>query len=347
VILRLFNFWYGDFFGSVTFQFMEPPLMKVIKKAAACLLGAATLLSPGYGEIYINDLMSLSGFIDMSYVNNDPKGGTDTSTATLDQIEFDFMFDFGEGFSAQIDIEGQSDNTNVNGNEYEVDVEQAFFNYQLTDEFSMKAGRFLAYSGWETEEPTGLFQYSGTGYGGLFYGGYQTGVSAMYSGAMVDFGLSVVDDIAQPTTGSGNAKDLAIEAMVAFHPTEAITVKAFYLTDETAGVDTDVINVWASYAVGGFTFAAEYGTNETGTAESDGFLLMGNYAWDKYGITLRYHGWETDTAGAKTYDGTGFTIAPSMAVNEYLLLVAEYRTESIDVGGTDYDQIAFEALVSF
>ncbi len=77
----------------------------------------------------------------------------------------------------------------------ELDVEQAFINYALSDNLSLKAGRFLSYSGWETEEPTGLFQYSGTGYAGYFYGGYQQGVSGLYTGDGYAVAVSVVNDL--------------------------------------------------------------------------------------------------------------------------------------------------------
>jgi hypothetical protein len=90
-------------------------------------------------------------------------------------------------------------------------------------------------------------------------------------------------------------------------------------------------------------------------SEGTGYLLMGNYAWDNgFGLTLRYHGWDVETAaGVSADESTGFTFAPSYAVNDNLLLVAEYRTESVDAGGdrpatqSDYDQIALEALITF
>jgi hypothetical protein len=327
--------------------------MKVIQKVSTCLLGALSMISAADAEIKINDMLTIGGFVDMSYVNMDPDTGADSTTATLDQFELNLMFDLTDKLSATVDLEAQSDKVAGTDNEYTTDVEQAYFTYALSDTFSMKAGRFLSYMGWETEDPTGLFQYSGAGYGGLFYGGYQQGVSALYSGGLFDVGLSVVDDIFQTTGVSGNAENLAVEVMVAVYPSESLTFKGFFITDEDrAGTtDTDIFNFWGSYAIGGFTFAAEYSMNDKDGAtksEADGFLLMGNYAWDKYGITLRYHGWETeDATGAKTLERSGFTIAPSMAVNDYLLLVAEYRTEDFDLGGVDYDQFALEALISF
>lgn len=347
--------------------------MRIIRKTlTAAALGLCSILPASAGDFDLSDKLSITGFIDMSYTMTDPEGGTEDEAIGLDQFEIDFMYGFSETFSAQVDLQYTPDDTTI---------ESAWFTMVLTENLTFKAGRFLSYSGWETAEPTGLFQFSGTGYADYFYGGYQQGLSAMYSTDFFDLGVSVVDDLAGVT---GDAETLGIELALAIRPTDYWTIKAFYLTDEVEdtaattedvrtvavggvvtftetavaavpGYDIDIFNIWTSVEVGGFTLAAEYGSSEGITAMDDdntGFLLMGNYGWDNgFALTLRYHALERENAAGTTLeDTTAFTISPSYAVNDYLLIVTEARfdtDDAADVGAQDTDSFAVEALITF
>lgn len=299
----------------------------------ALLAGAATNVQ---AETTISDNLSVSGFIDMSYLSVDVDGGESTHDSGLDQVELNLGYDFGNKLTATVDIEYQNADVGV-------DIEQAFINYAVSDNLSIKAGRFLSYTGWETEEPTGLFQYSGTGYAAIFYGFYQQGVSALYSGDKYAVAVSVVNDLAGPQ--STNTEKPGLETMVALMPTDEITVKAFYSKDG----DTQLFNTWASYSKDALTLAAEYNQAEDSVFEgsdANGYLLMGNYAFDAFALTLRYHAWETeDAAGATFEDTSGFTISPSFSVNDNLLMVFEYRMDEIN--DVDVNYLAVEALVTF
>ena len=88
---------------------------------------------------------------------------------------------------------------NIKNGDEGVDLEQAFITYAYSDNFSVKAGRFLSYTGWETEEPTGLYQYSGTGYAPYFYGYYQQGISGLYSSDKFAVAVSIINDLAEST----------------------------------------------------------------------------------------------------------------------------------------------------
>jgi hypothetical protein len=109
-----------------------------------------------------------------------------------------------------------------------------------------------------------------------------------------------------------------------------------------------VINVWASYAMSGFTFAAEYNDGDYhANGKGDGYLLMGNYASGPFGITLRYHDWDIeDGAGLTESKVKGFTLSPSYKAGDNLLLVAEFRSDDVS-GGGDAKSIALEALFTF
>ena len=319
--------------------------------SALMAAGAMGAIPVAHAEIELGKGFSVSGFLDMSYSSVSPDAGSSTESVGIDQFEVDIKYAGSNGVSAQVDIEyGEG----FDGSDDETFVEQAFITKAFTEQFSMKAGRFLSYSGWETEEPTGLYQYSGTGYAKYFYGYYQNGLSAYYNGGKFAVMGSAVTSAFNPNDrNSVNGVDdkMGYEFGVAVMPIEGLTAKAFYIMDKDT--DTDVINVWASYATSGFTFAAEYNTVEYGTAstvvdgDGDGYLLMANYATGPYGITLRYHDFEIKTAGGATFDdGSAITLSPSYKAGDNLLLVLEYRMDKSDTNG-DSDLFALEALFTF
>lgn len=315
--------------------------MNYKKNLIACAIAAA-FVPAAHAEIELGSGFSVTGFLDMSstYLDIDTVPGTIRSTG-IDQFETDFLFKGTNGVSAEVDIEYGESSAGGPG-EDDTFVEQAFVTKAFTDKFSMKMGRFLSYTGWETEEPTGLFQYSGVGYAPYFYGYYQQGLSAYYDGGTVDFMASVVDSAFDPLDRD---TDPDVEIGMAISPGEGnFTAKLFF----TEADEDDVTNLWASYKFGKVTLAAEYVARDYGTGdEGDGYLLMANFATGNFGFTARYgdYGFK-DPAGVSTFDTDSFTLSPSYKVGDNLLLVGEYRMDSVD-GGLDSDTLAIEALFMF
>ncbi len=315
-------------------------------RVAVLMAAGAAAVPVAHAEIELGSGISISGFLDMSYLSVSPDGGSTTESIGIDQFETTFKYAGSGGVSAQVDIEyGEG----FDGSDDETFVEQAFVTKAFTEQFSVKAGRFLSYSGWETEEPTGLFQYSGTGYAPYFYGFYQNGVSAYYDGGVFAVMGSVVTSAFNPLDRNsidGVDDDMGYEVGLALMPVEGLTAKLFFISD--GDTDTDIVNFWTAYSVSGFTFAGEYNTADYGTAgEGDGFLLMANYATGPFGFTVRYHDFEIeDGGGATTDDGSAITLSPSYKVADNLLLVTEYRMDESDTNG-DSDSFAIEALFTF
>lgn len=312
----------------------------VASVAAALAVGA---VPAAHAEIELGSGLSITGFADMSYQYIDTDNAPSFSKFGIDQFETDFLFEGSNGISAEVDIEYGSHSTE-SGPEHTF-VEQAFVTKKFNDQFSMKAGRFLSYSGWETEEPTGLFQYSGTGYAPYFYGYYQQGVSAYYDGGKVDFMASVVNNAFNPI--DYDSKKVGYELGVAVTPVEGLTAKAFYIKDNDS--KSELYNFWVSYAVSGWTFAGEYNIAEKqGPGSDDGFLLMANYATGPFGFTVRYHDFKIeDFTGATDIDTKGFTFSPSYKASDNLLVVAEVRTDDYKLGGSDANSFALELLFTF
>lgn len=308
---------------------------------AGVVAAAAAGTSPfASAEIELGEGLSITGFVDSSFVYYDEDGAPTEKVFGVDQVETNFLYSGSGGVSAQVDIEYND----VDG----TFVEQAFITKAFTDEFSMKAGRFLSYSGWEAEEPTGLFQYSGTGYGQYFYGYYQQGISAAYNTGAFGLTASVVNSAFDPL--ARDAGDLGYELGASFSPVEGLTAKAFYIVNNHAGTSEkdELVNAWVSYSAAGFTFAGEYNTADYfDGGEGDGYLLMANYATGPWGITLRYHDYEIEDAlGLTTAKNSAITFSPSYKVSDNLLVVSEYRRDDWG-GGIKSNAIALEALFTF
>ena len=160
----------------------------IASAVAAVAIGA--LPTAAFADVEMGKGFSATGFVDMSILYTDPDGSSSTTNSGVDQVEVDFMYTGDHGISARVDVEYNDSQ--------DMFVEQAFVTKTFSDEFSMKMGRFLSYSGFEAEEPTGLYQYSGTGYAPYFYGYYQQGISAAYKSGMFGFTASLVNSAFDP-----------------------------------------------------------------------------------------------------------------------------------------------------
>ncbi len=136
--------------------------------AGAVAAVAAGTIPVANAAIELGEGLSVTGFVDQSYYSFNPDGGPTVDSYGIDQVETDFLYTGSDGVTAQVDIEYGGIGNGVGTDT--TFVEQAFVTKKFNDQFSMKLGRFLSYTGWETEEPTGLFQYSGVGYAQYFYG---------------------------------------------------------------------------------------------------------------------------------------------------------------------------------
>jgi len=298
-------------------------------------LGAAS----SFAEIKLSDNLTTSGFIDMSALGTAPKEGDATLDANFDQFEMDLMYTYGM-LSARTDLAQGG----VGGGDGALAVEQAYLSI-ASGGASVTFGKFLSASGFETAEPTGLYQYSYSKT--VFtYGGYQTGLALAYNTPMFGVYGSVVTDV----WGSNN--DLltpGFEVQLSVTPLEGFVAKAAFLTqmyDDSTGLDNqNLLNIWAMYATGPITVAAEYNMLmnwvDAGGQNGNGWLAMVNYKITPLAAaTIRYSGIMFEDAEDPD---TEITFSPSFAIHANLLAVAEVKY-NIDMESTDY---ALEALFSF
>lgn len=312
---------------------------KLLKATLAGLLLATPAI---HAQIELSDNLSVTGFLDMSAVDVNSETGEDSSSFNLDQAEIDFLIDFDE-ITAQIDLNYLGNNSTE-----EFDLEQAFITYNLGDGANIEAGKFNSYHGWETVEPTGLYQYSyaydlAPNSLPLFH----NGVRFNYGDDFVNLGLSVVDSVYGPDGSIGDS-EYGAEAKIAIFPADGLTVYLGFAKDKGADAieDKDLINFWTSYEIGNMTYALEFndydmGANLTGSQ----WLLMANMGiTDNFGITARVSEDQQDWAGGDT--ATKFTVSPGWSVNDNLGMLVELSQTDLGTEGTN-TTIAFETIFTF
>ena len=156
---------------------------KYLQRAA---VAAAVMTSASASaEVLLTENLSLTGFLDMSATNVVTDGAGSESTASIDQFEVDFLF-------SQDKLPGQVD-LNYLGGSSDVALEQSHIGYALSDNFSLKADKFLSVIGFESFEPTRLYQYSHAVSTAGVYPGHHTGIAGVYSGDAFGVYASVVD----------------------------------------------------------------------------------------------------------------------------------------------------------
>ncbi len=306
--------------------------------AAGALLTSSAL----YGQIEINENLSMTGFLDMSLFHADNDDG-DSTSFDLDQMELDFLLSFDE-ITGQIDLDYQRGDAN------EIDLEQAFLTYDLGEGTSITAGKFLSYMGWETAEPTGLYQYS-YAYGTTIPG-YHNGVTIDFSDDWGSLGLALVDSVYDDDGSINNDADdddRGIETKLVLTPADGWTVFLGYAIDSAnAGMeDRELINLWASYEFGSSTIAAEVNDYSDGMTEIDQWLLMYSVAvGDKGTFTARVSGNDVrEGASMDNQDFKKYTAAYIHAVNDNLAIVSE--VSQVDYYTGDATEFALEALFTF
>jgi hypothetical protein len=297
---------------------------------------AAVASVTAQAEIELAEGFSLQGFLDVSASSigdlSDVDGEDTKSTAEIGEFEVDLLYG-GDSINAQVDL----NYTDTSGG---VDLEQAFVGFSVSDQFSLKAGKFLSCIGFETFDVNGLYQYSAAA--STVYPGHHTGLAGVYSGETFGVYGSVVDGT---WSADGDTDDLGYEVQVFTSPAEGLTIKLGYATESGDAYDKSMLNLWAAYSVDDLTVAAEYSSLEdfgANGSDGDAYMLMGNYAFtDTFNATLRYAHVDADWAEIDE-----FTISPRFVISDNVSVITEYRNRDF-AGGGDEDLLAARVLYTF
>ncbi len=298
---------------------------------------AAVASVTAQAEIELAEGFSLQGFLDVSASSSDVDGKDTKSTAEIGEFEVDFLYG-GDSINAQVDL-------NYTDSSGGVDLEQAFVGFSVSDQFSLKAGKFLSCIGYESFDVNGLYQYSAAA--STVYPGHHTGLAGVYSGDTFGVYGSVVDGT---WSADGDTDNLGYEVQVFTSPAEGLTIKLGYATEDLETRDKAMLNLWAGYSVDSLTVAAEYSSledfdfNDDNVGDDgDAYMLMANYAFtETFNTTLRYAHVDADNAEIDE-----FTISPRFVISDSVSVITEYRHRDYDVGGADEDLLAARVLYTF
>ena len=318
--------------------------------------------------VKINDNISINGFIDGSYTNNDAtdaSAGTsaDTSNTGIDEVELNFLVNAGN-VSGELHLDSTDSD--------DLDIEQVHFTYSFDNGVSVQVGQFGLALGFEREDPAGLYTFS-RAYDAEFDlgnvdGDYiGEGVRLGYNAGDFSFSLGLLNGVGATEEDAGNEDDYDTEVVVGYTGIDNLTLNAGVLTvnnndvkgpPAVDGGSTDIYSVNAAYTLNKLLLGAEYTSIEAdGSQDRSGYLLLANYAINnKSAVTLRYSEWESmdDAAGAggadKVEDRDKLTFAPSYAITDSLGAIIEFSTEEIsggDEAGDEVDTIAVELTYTF
>ncbi|MBO56814.1 MAG: hypothetical protein CMO62_03755, partial [Verrucomicrobiales bacterium] len=151
------------------------------KLTRAAIAMAAVASVTAQAEIELAEGFSLQGFLDVSASGSDVDGKDTKSTAEISEFEVDFLYG-GDSTNAQVDLNYRSPARDYGPGDGGVDLEQAFVGFSVSDQFSLKAGKFLSCIGYETYDVNTLNQYSHAKSTAGIYPAHHTGLAGVYSG---------------------------------------------------------------------------------------------------------------------------------------------------------------------
>jgi len=312
----------------------------------------ATLVAFGLvgsaSAIEVNDNLSINGFIDGSVNKIDAQAAnSDSSNWGLDEIEVNFLLNVGS-VSGLIALDSQNIGT---GND-DIEIEQAHFTYSLDNGVSFTFGRYGSAAGLEREDPSGLYTYSRAyGAGNAFNLGdidnnAVEGLTVSYAAEEWTLAVSIENPAGTVRTAGASKDDLNYEVALNYTGIENLNLNVGYFKDnrDTAALETDAVNVNATYQVGKALLGAEYTELSTDALDRDAMLLLVDYdVSDKLGVAVRYSTYEESA----NVDVDKITIAPNYAITESLGAILEYSDISHDTAGNDSDEIALELTYTF
>jgi len=303
--------------------------------------------------VEINENLSINGFIDASY-HDDDRDGTEHDLG-LDEVELNFLFNNGP-VSGEVHL----DNTAMDHGGGTLDIEQAFMSYSVNDALTISLGRMASGLGLEKEDPGGLFTYSRAYGNEAFNLGNVDAENANGTHALEGLRLGLSNDVFSGalTLYSGNElddEDLDIEVSLAYTGIENLVLGggARFDNEAAAADEVEVLNIFATYTAGKALLGFEYtqlDDADNAQGEADAYTILVDYDFtEKLGGALRYSDNEAADLngflGGSTDNYEKFTIAPNYAITDNLGAILEYS--DVDNGNVDANEIALEFTYTF
>jgi hypothetical protein len=324
-------------------------MIKYTSKLAWAAASSLALAATAFGDVKVNDHISINGYAVGAVTNTDVDGGDNIDTyfeskgspaiTNADAVKLGVLGTAGQ-FSAYGSI------LYLPGASNEAGLLDAYVTYDTGMGLKVTGGKFLSYMGFEAFDPINMTQLT---YGSTIFAvpAYHTGAKLDFAGKTFSAGVAVVDSIYSGPRGffEGDREysdDVGIEAMFSYTGVKGLTIFAGIASENTDKADSDlfIFDLWASYAVTDkLTLSAEYDTQND---FMDGWLAQAGYKIsDKFSGIIRISGVDFDSGDSETK----YTVAPTYTINSNLSLRAEFSAASRDAG--DYTFVGGQVVFKF
>lgn len=293
--------------------------------AVALLALAATT----FADVKLNDNFSVGGYVVGSYQYTKTEGTPATDRADLDAVKTTFTAAF-KPVTGVVSLYYPG----VSGND--VTVLDAYATYDAGGGYSVTAGKFLSYLGYEAFDVVNMTQitYGAPTLGSMFsIPAYHTGVRLDYTSDAHSFGLAGLDSVYSPYSvfkGDGELiHNAGFEGFYKYTGTKDLILWAGFAYDTKGGFQPHsvlTLDFWAQYALTKeVTVAAEYANTDKGLGQKGsswlvylGYAPTGPVSW-----TFRVSGDDpASTVGASDY--LQYTVCPTYKLTDNLSVRAEY-----------------------
>tara|TARA_B100001093_G_scaffold352906_1_gene337395 strand:+ start:286 stop:1212 length:927 start_codon:yes stop_codon:yes gene_type:complete len=308
-----------------------------MKKTLITIFAAFALFaSTAKADIALSENLTMYGYLDFWLDGFDSDTANSGNDLGVQELEIGFAWADDGPWSAvyELSVDG-GDDFAVGGESTAVATETATVTYAASDSLSYTMGNILSYQGFEAFDATGLYQYSYSGVdgGALYSAAYAFGGSVDYATDDYSLGFWIGDN-------GGNA---SYEYLYAYTAIPDVTIKFIYADDP--GYEST--NVWGSYDMGDYTFAAEYYEDQqVGFLETDTTMFLVYKAMGDAGLTVRFVDGSDYNSDGALVNYERLTFSPSYAFSDSVFGLVEFTFEE-EEGGKAGEEFAAEIIYSF
>lgn len=325
--------------------------MRVTTAALAFLAVSASALA----DVKLNDNFSVGGYVVGSYKYSKSSGSPSDDLWAFDAVKTSLTASF-KPVTGVVSLYYPYND----GSGKKVRLLDAYATLDVGQGYSVTAGNFLSYLGYEAFDPVNMTQitYGAPTSGPLFaIPAYHTGARIDYSSAEHSYGAAVVDSVYNgPNIVNGDGEishNAGFEGFYKYTGTKDLTLFASFAYDTKGqrAIHPDkvlTLDFWAEYKLDDKnTIALELSNYDGGTiGGGTSWLAYYGYAFsEKASCAFRISGTSLDSGTAGS-DYTQYTICPTYKFSKNFSVRAEYSRYDYNGGGNS-DFLGFQALLKF